>query len=204
MTARLTRRMMLGAATALVAAPAYSQGSSPARSDDFRSGRLGAQWTFLRPSANEQQRLRFHEAGVFFSGVGATATDSPALVCAVADRRFDASVTIDLYDGGEGGLLVFSGSGQFSGIGFMPHTMKAYAASREEATLQRAVETQSVRVGVSADGDALVFRYSHDSGKTWTPHGLRARLGAGAPRLGLYSAQNGQIRLRDFTYRALG
>jgi xylan 1,4-beta-xylosidase len=62
------------------------------------------------------------------------------------------------------------------------------------------------------DNNVATYRYFRDGGKTWTLHGHRMEVSGihhnvfgGFPslRIGLYSAGEGGIRLRDFSYKAL-
>ncbi|HVZ29078.1 MAG TPA: family 43 glycosylhydrolase [Asticcacaulis sp.] len=183
-----------------------------ARSDDFRQNRFGAQWCFHDPAPDEMARVTYEADSLRIAGKGTSPVDSAPLVCTVSDRSYEAEVTLDLSGQAEGGLLLFYNHKAFVGIGFTPERLKAFAWNEEQSWAGADVATQSVRIRLNNTENVITYYYSHDGGKTWVQHGLRSEVsglhhnvfgGFLALKIGIYSAGQGSIRLKDFSYRAL-
>ena len=186
--------------------------SGYALSDDFTTRKLGLQWSFHDPAPNELQRAVYESSALRIQGKGSSPADGSPLTCIVGDRSYEAEVSIELMGKAEGGLLLFYSSKGFVGIGFTSTDMKTYEYAEEQQWLREAMPTSKVRIRVTNDHHIVTFRYSHDDGKTWKVHGLRMEVsgihhnvlgGFLSLRIGIYSAGEGSIRLRDFRYRAL-
>lgn len=186
--------------------------AGPALSDDFSSNRLGVQWTFYNPQPEDMQRARYEANGLRIAGKGQSPADTSPLTCLIGDRSYVAEVTLDLIGDAEGGLLLFYNPKAFVGIGFTPEQMKTFEYASEMSWARKPMQTSSVRIRLANDHNVVTFHYSHDEGKTWTLLDLRMEVsgmhhnvfgGFLSLRLGIYSAGQGSIRLRDFTYRAI-
>lgn len=187
--------------------------SGHALSDDFSTNKFGVQWCFDDPAPNEMQRVSHETKALRIAAKGHSPADSTPLTCIVGDRSYIAEVTIDLTGKAEGGLLLFYSHKAFVGIGFAPDGMRTYEYAEEQPWMRVAIPTTSVRLRLSNDNNVITYHYSHDSGRTWVLHGLRMEVsgihhnvfgGFLSLRLGIYSAGEGSIRLRDFSYRAIG
>lgn len=183
-----------------------------ALSDDFGRNRLGVQWAFHDPAPGEQQRVRYEAEGLRIAAGGSTPADSAPLTCTVGDRAYVAEVTIDLLDGGEGGLLLFYNHKAFVGLGFSAEHVKTFQYAQEQAWFRQPMRSTGVRVRMENRDNVVTYHYSQDGGKSWTQHGHRMEVsgihhnvfgGFLSLRIGIYSAGKGSIRLRDFNYRAL-
>ncbi|WP_434028370.1 family 43 glycosylhydrolase [[Pseudomonas] boreopolis] len=183
-----------------------------ALSDDFSKDRSGVQWSFHAPGPDEARRTRFDGKGLLLAAAGASPVDSSPLTCLVGDRAYEAEVTIDLLDGAEGGLLLFYNHKAFVGIGFAPDVVKGFQYAAEHPWMRKEQRTSSVRIRLTNDHHVVTYHYSHDDGKHWTLYGTRMEVSGMhhnvfgdflSLRLGIYSAGQGSIRIRDFAYRAL-
>ena len=184
-----------------------------AHSDDFSHNRFGVQWTFHQPKPDEMTRVNYDAKGLSIAARGTSPADSSPLTCPVGDRSYEAEVTIDLLDGAEGGMLLYYNPKAFIGIGFTPEKSRTFAWTDEQPWMSAAVATSSVRIRVTNIDNVITWHTSHDEGKTWLRHGLRMEVsgmhhnvfgGFLSLKIGIYSVGQGSIRLRDFTYRALG
>ncbi|MFI4958168.1 MAG: hypothetical protein ACHP7C_03290, partial [Lysobacterales bacterium] len=109
-------------------------------------------------------------------------------------------------------LLLFYNPKAFVGIGFSPRELKTFEYADELPWMRSPMATSSVRIRLTNEGNVITFHYSHDDGKSWVLHGLRMEVsglhhnvfgGFLGLRIGIYSANEGRIVMRDFTYRAL-
>ncbi|SFS20026.1 xylan 1,4-beta-xylosidase [Dyella sp. OK004] len=187
--------------------------SGHALSDDFSTNKFGVQWCFHDPAPDEMQRVIYEAKGLRIAAKGHSPIDSTPLTCIVGDRSYIAEITIDLTGKAEGGLLLFYNHKAFVGIGFTPDGMRTYEYAEEQPWMRAAIPTSSVRLRLTNDDNVITFHYSHDGGRTWVLHGLRMEVsgihhnvfgGFLSLKLGIYSAGEGSILLRDFSYRALG
>jgi xylan 1,4-beta-xylosidase len=183
-----------------------------ALSDDFSTNRFGAQWSFHDPAADEMQRVHYEDKALRLDTRGMTPADSAPLTCPVGDRAYEAEITLDLDGKAEGGLLLFYNHKAFVGISFTPDEMKTWQYAEEQAWSRVKVATQSVRIRVTNDQNVITYHYSHDAGKAWTRHPTRMEVsglnhnvfgGFLSLKIGIYSAGEGGVTLRDFIYRAI-
>jgi xylan 1,4-beta-xylosidase len=183
-----------------------------ALSDDFSRPRFGVQWTFHDPAPDEMRRVQLLDHALELRASGTTPADSAPLTCAVADRSYEAEVTIESEGQAEGGLLLFYNHKAFVGVGFTPDAVKTWEYAEEQPWMRAKRPAGPVRVRLSNQDNVITFRYSYDGGRTWLLHGLRMEVsglnhnvfgGFLSLKIGVYCAGSGSIRLRDFRYRAL-
>jgi xylan 1,4-beta-xylosidase len=194
--------------------PKRGKDASPgfALSDDFTRKKFGVQWSLHGPALEDMQRAVYEKDALQLAAQGQSPVDSAPLTCIVGDRAYVAEVTLDLIDDAEGGLLLFYNHKAFVGIGFTPQYMKTFEYAEELSWMRQDLRTASVRIRLTNDHNVVTWHYSHDDGKTWVQHGLRMEVSGIhhnvfgqflSLKLGIYSANKGSIRLKNFTYRAL-
>ena len=179
----------------------------------FATSRLGLPWSFYDATPAEMQRATDEAGGgLRLAAQGQSPADSTPLVCTVGDRAYEAELDIELTGHAEGGLLLFYNPKAFVGIGFTPDTIKTFEYAQEHPWIRQAMATSRVRIRLTSDHNVVTWHYSHDDGRTWTLHPLRMEVsgihhnvfgGFLALKIGIYSANEGSIVLRDFRYRAL-
>jgi xylan 1,4-beta-xylosidase len=189
-----------------------SSPSGLALSDDFSRNKFGVQWSLHVPGSNGMRRVR-HEAGALhLAASGTSPADSTPLFCIPGDRSYVAEVTLDLVGHAEGGLLLYYSPKAFVGIGFSPRELKTFEYADELPWMRSPMPTSSVRIRLTNDRNVITFHHSHDDGRTWVQHGLRMEVsglhhnvfgGFLGLRIGIYSANEGSVVVRDFTYRAI-
>ncbi|WP_346837659.1 family 43 glycosylhydrolase [Microbulbifer sp. SAOS-129_SWC] len=181
--------------------------------DDFSHNRLGVQWAFHDPAPNERERLEYRDGGLVISASGRSPLDSAPLTCIVGERSYRAEVTLDLLgDGAEGGLLLFYNHKAFVGLGFTPQQSKTFQYADELPWMRKEIPTKSVRIRMTNQDNVVTYHYSHDGGKNWVLHDHRMEVSGLhhnvfgdflSLRIGIYSAGEGSIRVRDFTFVAV-
>ena len=184
-----------------------------ALSGGFSTQRLGMPWSFYDATPTEMQRASdIAGGGLRLAAQGQSPADSTPLVCTVGDRSYEAEVALELSGHAEGGLLLFYNPKAFVGVGFTPEAMKTFEYAQEHPWIRQAMPTSRVRIRLTNDGNVVTWHYSHDDGKSWTLHPLRMEVsgihhnvfgGFLALKIGIYSANEGSVVLRDFSYRAL-
>ncbi|EJL32230.1 beta-xylosidase [Caulobacter sp. AP07] len=186
--------------------------SGLALSDDFTVDRMGVQWAFHDPAADEASRAGYEPKGLRIKGRGASPADSAPLTCTVGDRAYEVEITIELRGEAEGGLLLFYNHKAFVGLGFTPSSLKTFEYSEELAWARKPHDARVMRLRIGNDDNVVTYHYSYDEGRTWQRHGTRMEVsgfhhnvfgGFLSLKVGVYGAGPGDVLLRDFTYRAL-
>ncbi|MEV8518163.1 family 43 glycosylhydrolase [Dyella marensis] len=184
-----------------------------ALSGPFSVRKLGMPWSFHDATPTEMQRVRdIAGGGMRLAAQGQSPADSTPLVCTVGDRSYEAELVLELDGKAEGGLLLFYNPKAFVGIGFTPDTMKMFEYAQEHPWIRQAMSTSRVHIRLTNDNHVVTWHYSHDDGRTWVQHPMRMEVsgihhnvfgGFLALKIGIYSANEGSVVLREFRYRAL-
>lgn len=193
--------------------PSIGQQRSPelTLSDDFSTNRLGLQWSFFDPELQEMDRARVADRSLILKAKGNAAADSSPLTLVVGDRSYEASVTLEIGEGAQGGLLLFYNPRGYCGVGFNSKQMFTFNYGEEHGWMRQAMDVRRLRIKVVNRNNVVTFSYSPD-GKSWTQHpwqmemsGLHHNVFGGflSLRLGLYCTGQGEVRFRDFSYRGL-
>ncbi|WP_166932061.1 family 43 glycosylhydrolase [Rhizomicrobium electricum] len=183
-----------------------------ALSDDFSTNKLGMQWGFYAPAADETERARYENGSLIVRAKGSSPADCSPLTCVVGDHSYEATVTLEMTEGAQGGLALFYDHRGFVGIGFGDGKMFTYNNGQEQAWMRQPLAANPVRIKVTNRENIVTFHYSID-GKTWIQHPWQMEVsgyhhnvfnGFMSLRIALFSAGKGEVRTRDFTYRGLG
>jgi len=186
--------------------------SGVALSDDFTTNRLGMQWSFHNPRQDDTGRARYQADGFYIRGKGTSPADSSPLTCTVGERAYEVEVSLDLIGDAEGGLLLFYNEKAFVGLGFTPKTLKVFQYASEEQWQRSPHEATTLRIRITNDENVVTYHYSYDEGETWILHGHRMEVSGlnhnvfgqfVSLRVGIHAAGAGDVRVRDFRYRAL-
>ncbi|SFU93524.1 family 43 glycosylhydrolase [Pseudoduganella namucuonensis] len=185
--------------------------SDYAKSGGFPADKFGVQWSFFNPAPGEMQRVRFEDRAISVAGKGTAPANCSPLTFIVGDRAYEATVTLDISGGAQGGLLLHYSDRMFVGLGFSGTHMYTWNYGEEQSWMRTEMPTSTVHLRVRNDRHIVTFSYSHD-GKNWTQHpwqmevsGMHHNVLGGflSLKVGVYSAGQGTVRMRDFRYRAL-
>jgi xylan 1,4-beta-xylosidase len=184
--------------------------SGIALSDDFASGRLGLQWSFFAPAADEMRRVRFENQALVLQAKGTTPADCTPLLCIPGDRSYEASVVLELSGEAQGGLCLYYSPQAFVGVGFGNGKLHTY--NREEVTWMREpFDGRTVHVKLVNRDNIISFHHSRD-GQQWTRHpwqmevsGFHHNVFGGflSLKIALFASGGGDVRMRHFRYRAI-
>ena len=180
-------------------------------SDDFSRDRIGTLWGFYKGTAADRDRYR-HEAGaLILKATGSGPADSSPLSFVTGDHAYEIEVQIERDPGTAAGLLLFYSSRLYAGLGFSDTNalMHSYGLDRTQARLEGIERTVHLRI--RNDRHIVTMQYSRD-GVTWRRYD-RAMEVAGyhhnvayeflSLRPAIYAAGKGEVRFRNFKYRAL-
>jgi len=182
-----------------------------ALSDDFSGDRLGLQWSFHAPGADSAQRVRLENGSLVIRGKGQALGDCSPLCCLVGDRSYEASVEIDVSGAGHGGLALFYDDHAHAGLGFSTTQMLTYGYGAEQRWMREEFPARIRHVKVTNRENVVTFHYSSD-GLQWRQHPWQMEVsgfhhnvfgGFRSLRIALFSAGDGELRVRNFRYRGL-
>ncbi|MCS0657170.1 family 43 glycosylhydrolase [Massilia terrae] len=182
-----------------------------ALSDDFSSNKFGVQWSFFDPAPDEMQRVRYEDNSLVIRAKGSTLADSSPLTCIAGDRDYEASVELEMSDGAQGGLTLFYNQRGYCGVGFSTTHMFTYQYGEEQRWMRQELKGGRVHLKVTNRSQVVTFHYSLD-GRHWIQHpwqvevsGFQHNTFGGFLSLtpGIFSAGQGEVRARNFRYRAL-
>jgi xylan 1,4-beta-xylosidase len=180
-------------------------------SDDFTTNKIGVQWKFHNPAADELRRVQFESGSLTVVAKGTGPADCSPITFSAADRAYDVQVSVEPRDGALGGLLLFYNERVFFGFGFDGQHVRTYAFGERHDWLPLGVTAPRLLLRITNDHHIVTLGYSTD-GHTWLKHPWQHEVsGAHQNVLGgflslrpaLFSCDKGSARFRDFTYRGL-
>ena len=182
-----------------------------ALSDDFSTNKLGLQWGFYAPAADEMERVRYEDKCLVIKGKGTTLADCSPLTCITGDQSYEASVTLETTDEAQGGLALFYDHRAFAGVGVGSGQLLTYYQGQEQSWMRQKLLSNVVHIKVTNRSNVLTWHFSFD-GKTWIKHswqmevsGIHHNVFGGflSLRPAIFSAGKGEVRARDFVYKGL-
>ncbi|WP_409977365.1 family 43 glycosylhydrolase [Sphingomonas sp. Y38-1Y] len=181
-------------------------------SSSFAKADMGRLWSLYATAPDEADRAsRLERGAVVLRGKGKSPADGTVLTQQVGDRAFEVTVELELIGESEGGLLLFFNDRLFLGMGIDGKRMVSYRGGKVSHWPEPAPPSRRMHMRIVNDHQIVTFYYSPD-GKAWTRHGVRSQVtGYNANtiddllslRPGLFAAGDGEVRFRDFRYRAL-
>jgi xylan 1,4-beta-xylosidase len=180
-------------------------------SDAFAELDLGTRWVFFGAGPDERRRARSEGQTLLLAGKGTGPGDSSPLVQTAGDLAYEISVSMELEGQVEGGLLLFYNDRLFIGMGHDGERMHSYRGGKSSYWREPALETRSLHLKIRNDRHTVTLFYSAD-GQSWTRHGVRSEVSGyhantvddlQGLKPALFAAGEGQVRFRDYRYRAL-
>ena len=181
-------------------------------SDDFSTSRMGVQWSFYGGGEADRQRYRYENGALVLGTKGTTPADSSPLWFVCGDHAYEIEVVIDIDPGATAGLLVFYSRRLYAGLGYSANNLILHRYGTERLLAAPAQHGSGLRVRLVNDRHIVTMYYSRD-GRAWERFGTRIDVSgyhhnvAGeflSLRPAIYAAGTGEVRFRDFRYRALG
>jgi len=195
-----------------IAMPAPSAGPhGMVFSDDFSTNRMGTQWGFYKGSASDRQRFRYEDNTLVLKARGTGPADASPLSFVTGDHAYEIGVEIDADEGATAGLLLFYSSRLYAGLGFSAKNffMHSYGLDRPQGKPGGVGRHLFIRI--RNDRHIVTMQYSVD-GRTWRRYDRGMELSGYhhnvayeflSLRPAIYAAGTGEVRFRNFTYRAL-
>ena len=181
------------------------------RSDDFTKPAFGTRWTFYGASPDEAARAKVGDGVLEMAAKGTSPADCSPLTQIVGDHAYEITVTLDLDEGVQGGLLLFYNDRLFVGLGHDGARMTTWRGGHASFWQEPAPATRHIHLRIVNDHHIVSQYYSLD-GKNWTRHAIRSETSGYQAntiddltqlRPALYACGKGKARFSNFGYRAL-
>ena len=191
------------------AGPAVPHGF--AFSDDFSGNRMGIQWSFYKGTDTDRERYRYENGALVLRARGTSPSDCSPLSFVTGDHAYELEVEIDADPGATAGLLLFYSSRLYAGLGYSSTNffMHSYGLDRRQGKPEPVGRRLHIRL--RNDRHIVTMQYSVD-GRTWERYDRGMELSGYhhnvayeflSLRPALYAAGSGDVRFRNFKYRAL-
>ena len=180
-------------------------------SDDFSTSKMGIQWSFYRGTDADRDRYRYEDGGLVLKARGTTPADASPLWFVTGDHAYEIEVEIDADPGATAGLLVFYSSRLYAGLGFSADRLLMHRYGTERVNRKPPELGNRVFIRLANNRHIVTIHYSAD-GQTWTRFGTRMEVSGYhhnvaydflSLRPAIYAAGTGEVRFRNFKYRAL-
>jgi xylan 1,4-beta-xylosidase len=182
-----------------------------ALSDDFSTNKMGIQWGFYAGTDADRARARYDDGVLVIRAKGQSPADAAPLSFVTGDHAYEVEVTIDADPGATAGLLLFYSRRLYAGLGLSATRFVLHRYGTERLLERPAGLTGPLRLRLRNDRHIVTIFYSAD-GRTWTRFGTSMEVSgyhhnvAGeflSLRPAIYAAGTGEVRFRQFVYRAL-
>jgi len=182
-----------------------------ALSDDFSRARLGPQWAFFAPGPDEDTRLSFSDNSLHLRSKGTSPRDSSPLTVTAGDVAYQFEVEMEIEPGAQGGALLFYNERLYAGVGSNGQRQIMHRYGQERPAALPAGAGGRLWLRITNNRHILTIHTSHD-GLTWEKYPVQMEVsgyhhnvagGFHALKPAIYAAGSGQVKFRNFRYRAL-
>ncbi len=180
-------------------------------SDDFFTNKIGVQWTFHNPGDNYIDRYQYENGSLVLKGEGESPKDSSPLYCIAGDRSYQVEVEIEIGEGTRAGLILFYNERLYAGLGFDHEHVIVHCFGTDKLESRPEGFGARMHLRLHNDRNVLTIFYSSD-GQDWArfPLGMEVsgyhhNVAGGflSLRPAIYAADIGEVKFRNFKYRAL-
>jgi xylan 1,4-beta-xylosidase len=195
-----------------IARPAGSAGPHGfAFSDDFSRDRMGVQWSFYGGGAADRERFRYENHALILKAKGAGPADSSPLWFVTGDHAYEIEVEIDADPHASAGLLLFYNRRLYAGLGYSAKNFLMHSYGLDRPQGKPAHLGQRLHLRLRNDRHIVMLHYSVD-GRTWERYDRAMEVSGYHHNVGydflslrpaIYAAGAGEVRFRNFKYRAL-
>jgi xylan 1,4-beta-xylosidase len=180
-------------------------------SDDFSTDKMGVQWSFYKGTAEDRTRYRRENGTLALKAKGTSPADSSPLWFVTGDQAYEMEVEIEADAGATAGLLLFYNQRLYVGLGYSAKNFIMHSYGIERPGAKPAHVGNRLFLRLRNDRHIVTIDYSVD-GQRWERYdrgmevsGYHHNVGYDflSLRPALYAAGSGEVRFRNFKYRAL-
>ncbi|NHK26436.1 family 43 glycosylhydrolase [Parvularcula flava] len=188
-----------------------SQPHNIAFSDDFSTDKYGIQWHFFKPTPEETARITRKNNTLHLKGSGESPGEgSSPLLFVQGDLAYEIECDMELVGDTMAGLLLFYDEELYCGVGFDAERFVShqYGLERHRRTnphgrrliMRLRNDRHIVTFHTSSDGENWI---KYDRGMEVSGYHHNVRGGFHMLKPGFYASGDGEVRFRNFKYRAL-
>ena len=180
-------------------------------SDDFSRPRMGVQWSFYAGDEADRNRYRYENGALVLKGKGSGPADSSPLWFVNGDHAYEMEVEIDADRNASAGLLVFYSRKLYAGLGFSDRNLRLHLYGMDRTSAKPAGLGQHAWIRLRNDRHIVTLHFSAD-GKRWEKFDRAIEVSGYhhnvaydflSLRPALYASGEGEVRFKNFKYRAL-
>jgi xylan 1,4-beta-xylosidase len=180
-------------------------------SDDFSANKMGIQWSFYKGTDSDKARYRYESGALVLKARGTTPADSSPLWFVCGDHRYEVEVEADIDPGATAGLILFYNSRLYAGLGISEKNFVMHRYGMERLSAKPVELGRHFFIRLKNDRHVVTIHTSAD-GRTWQKFGTQMEVSGYhhnvaydflSLRPALYAAGTGEVRFRNFKYRAL-
>ena len=182
-----------------------------AYSDDFTTNKMGVQWSFYAGDSGDTERYRYENGSLVLKAKGEAPSDSSPLWFVTGDHAYEVEVEIDIDPGATAGLLLFYNRRLYLGLGYSAQNFIMHSYGIERPGAKPSSIGNRLYLRLRNDRHIVTIHYSAD-GLKWERYDRRMEVSGYHHNVGydflslrpaLYAAGSGEVRFRNFKYRAL-
>ena len=182
-----------------------------ALSDDFSTNKIGHQWSFFHPNGPIGNRFLYENGALALKATGTSPKDCSPLSFVCGDQAYEIEVEVDCDNGATAGLLVFYSERLFAGLGFSRENMLEYSKGDTSNFSKPSSIGHNYFLRLRNDHHIVTLWHSPD-GEHWTKHWMQFEVsgyhhnvagGFLSLRPTLFAAGTGEVRFKNFRYKAL-
>jgi beta-xylosidase len=195
-----------------IAKPAGDSGAhGMAFSDDFSRNKIGVQWSFYDGDETDRDRYRFEHRSLVLRARGTNPATCSPLWFVTGDHAYEFEVEIECAGSASAGVLVFYSRKLYAGLGISADHLWLHVYGMDRAVVKPPHLGRRVWMRLRNDRHIVTMDYSAD-GVTWTRFDRTIEVSGYhhnvaydflSLRPALYAAGGGEVRFRNFIYRAL-
>jgi xylan 1,4-beta-xylosidase len=182
-----------------------------AYSDDFSTPKMGVQWSFYAGDETDRSRYRYENGALVLKGKGTGPADSSPLWFVNGDHAYEMEVEIDADADASAGLLVYYSRKLYAGLGLSARNLRLHLYGMDRTSAKPPHIGQRIWIRLRNDRHIVTLDYSAD-GKKWERYDRAIEVSGYhhnvaydflSLRPALYASGTGEVRFRNFKYRAL-
>ena len=187
-----------------------AQAHGIALSDDFSEEKYGIQWNFFKPAPDEISRIERKDGTLSLRATGEAPSSSSPLIFVTGDQAYEIECEIEIDENAVAGLILFYDEKLYCGVGFDKARFVTHQYGIERA---RPDNPHGTRMFMRLRNNRhIVSFHTSDDGQTWkrfdrgmevSGYHHNVRGGFLMLKPGVYAAGEGEVRFRNFKYRAL-
>ncbi len=179
-------------------------------SDDFSTNKMGLQWAFHEGTDEDMARVRYENGTLIVQAKGVSPNNASPLAFTAGDQAYQIEIEAEISDGAKAGLLVFYNEKLYAGLGFQRDGLirHRYGMDNEQ---RQAAPLRKLHLRLVNDRH-VVSLFTSTDGQKWSRYrstmevsGYHHNVAGGfiSLRPAIYAAGQGEVRFRNFRYKAL-